>query len=290
MKIKKAVFPVAGWGTRFLPATKSSPKEMLTVVDKPLIQYAVEEAIEAGCKEIIFVTSSNKKSLEDHFDRNFELEYSLEKKQKYELLELVKNIVPKDISFFFVRQPEALGLGHAVLCAKPLVGIEDFAVILPDDLIYNHDCGTGALKQMVKMVEGTDIRGCIATLQVKKDETDSYGIVAKDEQDVIKEIVEKPSPDKAPSTNAVVGRYLLPNKIFKCLESTSEGAGGEIQLTDAIAKLLNQEEKLVSYEFKGVRYDCGSKLGFLIANYEIALQHKELGEDFKNYLQKNHKH
>ncbi len=284
MKIKKAVFPVAGWGTRFLPATKSSPKEMLTVVDKPLIQYAVEEAIEARCKEIIFVTSSNKKSLEDHFDRNFELEYSLEKKQKYELLELVKNIVPKDVSFFFVRQPEALGLGHAVLCAKPLVGIEDFAVILPDDLIYNHDCGTGALNQMVEVVKGTDIRGCIATQQVNKSDTGSYGIVAKDNDNIIKEIVEKPSPEDSLSNHAVVGRYLLPNKIFKCLELTSKGADGEIQLTEAIAKLIDQDEKLLSYEFKGTRYDCGSKLGFLIASYEIALQHQELGDKFREYL------
>ena len=284
MKIKKAVFPVAGWGTRFLPATKSCPKEMLTVVDRPLIQYAVEEAIEAGCKELIFVTSSNKKSLEDHFDRNFELEYSLEKKEKYELLEMVRNIIPKDVSFFFVRQPEALGLGHAVLCAKPLVGIEDFAVLLPDDLIYNHDCGTGALKQMVEAVEGTDIRGAIATQQVAKDKTSSYGIVAKDAENIIKAIVEKPAPEKAPSTTAVVGRYLLPNKIFKCLETTSKGAGGEIQLTDAIAKLIDQEEKIVAYDFKGTRYDCGDKLGFLIANYEIALTHKDLGSKFKDYL------
>ena len=284
MKIKKAVFPVAGWGTRFLPATKSCPKEMLTVVDKPLIQYAVEEAIEAGCKELIFVTSSNKKSLEDHFDRNFELEYSLEKKQKYELLEMVRNIIPKDVSFFFVRQPEALGLGHAVLCAKPLVGIEDFAVLLPDDLIYNHHYGISALKQMVETVAGTDIRGCIATQQVAKDKTSSYGIVAKDNDNFIKAIVEKPAPEKSPSTTAVVGRYLLPNKIFKCLELTSEGAGGEIQLTDAIAKLIDQEEKIIAYDFKGTRYDCGDKLGFLIANYEIALTHKELGDKFKNYL------
>jgi len=284
MKIKKAVFPVAGWGTRFLPATKSCPKEMLTVVDRPLIQYAVEEAIEAGCKELIFVTSSNKKSLEDHFDRNFELEYSLEKKEKYELLEMVRNIVPKDVSFFFVRQPEALGLGHAVLCAKPLVGIEDFAVLLPDDLIYNHDCGTGALKQMVSTVQDTDIRGCIATQQVAKDKTSSYGIVAKNDEGIIKGIVEKPAPEKAPSTTAVVGRYLLPNKIFKCLETTSKGAGGEIQLTDAIAKLIDQEEKIVAYNFKGTRYDCGDKLGFLIANYEIALTHKDLGSKFKDYL------
>ena len=284
MKIKKAIFPVAGWGTRFLPATKSCPKEMLTVVDKPLIQYAVEEAIEAGCKELIFVTSSNKKSLEDHFDRNFELEYSLEKKEKYELLEMVKNIIPKDVSFFFVRQPEALGLGHAVLCAKPLVGIEDFAILLPDDLIYNHGCGTGALKQMVEAVEGTDIRGCIATQQVSKDKTASYGILAKDDENIIKAIVEKPAPEKASSTTAVVGRYLLPNKIFKCLEFTSEGAGGEIQLTDAIVKLIDQEEKIIAYDFKGTRYDCGDKLGFLIANYEIALTHKELGDKFKDYL------
>jgi UTP--glucose-1-phosphate uridylyltransferase len=285
MKIKKAVFPVAGWGTRFLPATKSCPKEMLTVVDKPLIQYAVEEAIEAGCKELIFVTSSNKKSLEDHFDRNFELEYSLEKKQKFEMLEMVKNIIPKDVSFFFVRQPEALGLGHAVLCAKPLVGIEDFAVLLPDDLIDNHDGGVGTLKQMTDAVSGTDIRGCLATQVVPADKTDSYGIVAIDKNNIIKSIVEKPDPDKAPSRNAVVGRYLLPNKIFRCLESTSEGAGGEIQLTDAISKLTDQEEKILAYDFKGTRYDCGSKLGFIIANYELALKHEELGDSFKEYLQ-----
>ena len=284
MKIRKAVFPVAGWGTRFLPATKSCPKEMLTVVDKPLIQYAVEEAIEAGCKELIFVTSANKKSLEDHFDRNFELEYSLEKKQKFEMLDLVKNIIPKDVSFFFVRQSEALGLGHAVLCAKPLVGIEDFAVLLPDDLIYNHDGGHGTLKQMTDAVSGTDIRGCLATQVVPADKTDSYGIVAIDKNNIIKSIVEKPTPDKATSRNAVVGRYLLPNKIFRCLESTSEGAGGEIQLTDAISKLTDQEEKILAYDFKGTRYDCGSKLGFIIANYELALKHEELGDSFKEYL------
>ncbi|MFC4891707.1 UTP--glucose-1-phosphate uridylyltransferase GalU [Pseudofrancisella aestuarii] len=283
MKIKKAVFPVAGWGTRFLPATKSCPKEMLTVVDKPLIQYAVEEAIEAGCKELIFVTSSNKKSLEDHFDRNFELEYSLEKKGKFDLLQTVRNIIPKDVSFFFVRQPEALGLGHAVLCARPLVGIEDFAVLLPDDLIYNIE-GKGALAQMVERVDGTDIRGCLATQTIPKDKTESYGIVAKDEENFIKAIVEKPSPSKAPSNTAVVGRYLLPNKIFRCLESTSEGAGGEIQLTDAIARLIDLDEKVLAYDFQGTRYDCGSKLDFLIANYELAHVHPELGEKFKGYL------
>ncbi|APC96419.1 UTP--glucose-1-phosphate uridylyltransferase GalU [Francisella frigiditurris] len=283
MKIKKAVFPVAGWGTRFLPATKSCPKEMLTVVDKPLIQYAVEEAIEAGCKELIFVTSSNKKSLEDHFDRNFELEYSLEKKGKFDLLQTVRSIIPKDVSFFFVRQPEALGLGHAVLCARPLVGIEDFAVLLPDDLIYNSG-GKGALAQMVERVDGTDIRGCLATQVIPKDKTDSYGIVAKDEENFIKAIVEKPSPSKAPSNTAVVGRYLLPNKIFRCLESTSEGAGGEIQLTDAIARLIDLDEKVLAYDFQGTRYDCGSKLDFLIANYELAHVHPELGEKFKGYL------
>ncbi|GAB4223606.1 MAG: UTP--glucose-1-phosphate uridylyltransferase GalU [Francisella sp.] len=286
MKIRKAVFPVAGWGTRFLPATKSCPKEMLTVVDKPLIQYAVEEAIDAGCKDLIFVTNSNKKSLEDHFDRNFELEYFLEQKQKYELLDLVKNIIPAGVNFFFVRQSEAKGLGHAILCAKPLVGIDDFAVILPDDLIYSSKSSGGVLKQMIKAVEGTDIRGCIATQKVDKKEVSSYGIVAQDENNYIKKIVEKPSPEKAPSNSAVIGRYLLPNKIFQSLEATSEGAGGEIQLTDAIAKLLDMEEKFLSYELKDKRYDCGSKLGFLIANYEIALQHSELGDKFRNYLEK----
>ena len=287
MKIKKAVFPVAGWGTRFLPATKSCPKEMLTVVDKPLIQYAVEEAIEAGCKELIFVTSSNKKSLEDHFDRNFELEYSLEKKGKIELLNAVKSIIPKDVSFFFVRQPEALGLGHAILCAKPLVGIEDFAVLLPDDLMYNKN-GKQALSQMVNAVKNTPIRGCIATQTVDKKDVSSYGIIAKNDKNSIQKIVEKPSIEKAPSNSAVVGRYLLPNKIFKCLEITEQGTGGEIQLTDAIAKLIEVEENFLAYDFEGVRYDCGSKLGFLIANYEIAINHPELGEKYKEYL-KNQK-
>ncbi|WP_119343779.1 UTP--glucose-1-phosphate uridylyltransferase GalU [Facilibium subflavum] len=277
MEITKAVFPVAGLGTRFLPATKASPKEMLTVVDKPLIQYAVEEAIAAGVKDLIFVTSVHKRAIEDHFDKNFELEYNLEQKQKRELLEVVRNILPKGVNCAYVRQREALGLGHAVLCAKPLVGNEPFAVLLADDLISN-PTGDGALSQMVAQYYYQKC-GVIAVQNVPKKDTGSYGIVKTRQDESIEAIVEKPKPEKAPSTKAVVGRYILTPEIFTHLENIPTGAGGEIQLTDAIARLI-KTQRLIAYPFEGVRYDCGDKLGFLMANFELAKQDPILGEKF----------
>ena len=283
-KIKKAVFPVAGMGTRFLPATKANPKEMLPVVDKPLIQYAVEEAIAAGITELVFVTSSSKRAIEDHFDRNFELESLLKQRQKNALLELVTNIVPKGVSCAYVRQPEALGLGHAVLCAKPVVGDEPFAVILADDLIDGDD--KPCLTQMVKVAEENQC-SVLGVEQIAADETDKYGIVSakplSERINAVQSIVEKPSPEKAPSTLAVVGRYILSGKIFDILETTERGAGNEIQLTDAIAELLHKEQVL-AYEFQGKRYDCGDKLGYLQATVEYALKHPQLSEGFRAYL------
>lgn len=283
--IKKAVFPVAGLGTRFLPATKANPKEMLPIVDKPLIQYAAEEAIEAGVKELVFVTSSSKRAIEDHFDKNYELETELERKNKTALLELVRDIVPRDVSCVYVRQPEALGLGHAVLCAKPIVGNEPFAVILADDLIDGQEY-KGALSQMADIYS---YHRCsvLAVEDVPAGDTDKYGIVDSVPFDKhlykMNGIVEKPSPDDAPSTQAVVGRYILSPRIFPMLESIGKGSGGEIQLTDAIAKLLLQEQVL-AYKFSGKRYDCGSKLGYLQATVEYALKHAELNEEFSSYL------
>lgn len=283
-KIKKAVFPVAGLGTRFLPATKANPKEMLPIVDKPIIQYGVEEAINAGIEEIVFVTSSSKRAIEDHFDKNFELETNLEQRGKSELLELVRNIVPQGVSVVYVRQPEALGLGHAVLCARPLVGDEPFAVILADDLVENE--GAACLAQMV---EAYDYHGgsVIAVEEVPRNETDKYGIVSTTQVDQrisrIDAIVEKPSPNEAPSNLAVIGRYILAPRIFELLENTERGAGGEIQLTDAIAELLN-EQQVLAYAFEGTRYDCGSKLGYLQATVDLALKHPELGDDFMEHL------
>ncbi|MBU1191315.1 MAG: UTP--glucose-1-phosphate uridylyltransferase GalU [Gammaproteobacteria bacterium] len=283
-KIKKAVFPVAGMGTRFLPATKANPKEMLPIVDKPLIQYAAEEAIAAGCDELIFVTSSSKRAIEDHFDKNYEMENELEKRGKKALLKIVREVVPKGVSCVYVRQPEALGLGHAVLCAKPVVGDEPFAVILADDLIDGED--KNCLQQMVSVFRyhSTSVLG---VEEVPHTDTDKYGIV---KADLFKErlhrvngIVEKPNPKDAPSNLAVVGRYILTPRIFDLLETTDRGAGGEIQLTDAIARLL-EEEQVLAYQFKGTRYDCGSKLGYLMATVEYALKHKELSEEFSAYL------
>jgi UTP--glucose-1-phosphate uridylyltransferase len=282
--IRKAVFPVAGLGTRFLPATKASPKEMLPVVDKPLIQYAVEEAIEAGITELIFVTSSTKRSIEDHFDKSYELEVELEKKGKLEALELVRNIVPKGVSCIYVRQAEALGLGHAVLCAKSVVGNEAFAVILPDDLIDGH--GSGVVSQMIQAYQQS---GCsqLGVEEVPKEDTDKYGIVNIKVGDnvgsEVDQIVEKPKPDQASSNLAVVGRYILTPRTFELLESTQKGAGGEIQLTDAISALL-EYETVFAHRFKGKRYDCGSKQGYLKATVDFALKHKDLGYDFRNYL------
>ena len=284
--VRKAVFPVAGMGTRFLPATKANPKEMLPVVDKPLIQYAAEEAVAAGCDQLVFVTSSSKRAIEDHFDQNFELEYKLEQSNKQATLEIVKNILPKGISCTYVRQPEALGLGHAVLCAKEVVGDEPFAVILADDLIDGE--GAGCLTQMVATYNeyGSSVLG---VEPVESHETDKYGIVATSEVSRktgrIDQIVEKPKPDVAPSNLAVVGRYILTPRIFEMLERTERGAGNEIQLTDAIAMLL-EAERVLAYEFAGKRFDCGSKLGYLAATVEYAMKHHELGDDFKNYLQK----
>ncbi len=282
--IRKAVFPVAGLGTRFLPATKANPKEMMPIVDKPLIQYAAEEAIAAGIKELIFVTSSTKRAIEDHFDKNDALETELEKRQKYDLLETVRDVLPKGVVCIYVRQPEALGLGHAVLCAREVVGNNPFAVILADDLIDGGDMG--CLTQMVQQysVHQSSILG---VQRVAAEDTDKYGMVKIEDQDGatarVTKIVEKPSPAQAPSNLAVVGRYILSPRIFEFLEHTKKGAGGEIQLTDAIADLMLQEQ-VMAYQFKGRRYDCGSKLGYLEATVEYALKHPELKDSFLAYL------
>ncbi len=284
MKIKKAVFPVAGMGTRFLPATKANPKEMLPIVDKPLIQYAAEEAIAAGIDELIFVTSSSKRAIEDHFDKNYEMETELEKRGKKDLLEILKGIVPEGVSCVYIRQPEALGLGHAVLCAAPVVGDDPFAVILADDLINGGE--QPCLNQMVDVFEKNQ-SSVLGVERVDPSETNKYGIVKiDDEQDHLNKvngIVEKPHPEVAPSNLAVVGRYILTPEIFGLLEKTERGAGGEIQLTDAIAMLL-KEQDVLAYEFEGKRYDCGSKLGYLQATVEYALEHENLGEEFRSYL------
>lgn len=282
--VKKVVFPVAGLGTRFLPATKANPKEMLTVVDKPLIQYAAEEAVAAGCDQLIFVTSSSKRALEDHFDKNYELEAQLIQKQKHQLLEIVQNILPKGVNCVYIRQAEALGLGHAVLCAKDVVGDEPFAVILADDLIDGE--GSSCLAQMTEIYQdrGCSILGCE---EVEKEDTEKYGIVSvgkvSGRSARLEEIVEKPKPEEAPSNLAVVGRYILTPRIFDLLENTGKGAGGEIQLTDAISDLLDFEH-VMAYEFNGRRYDCGSKLGYLQATVEYGLKHEELGPEFREYL------
>jgi len=283
-KITKAVFPVAGLGTRFLPATKASPKEMLPIVDKPLIQYAVEEAVAAGINTMVFVTGRNKMAIPDHFDKSYELECELEAKGKQETLDLIQNIIPAHISCVFIRQSEALGLGHAVLCAKPIVGDEPFAVILADDLI--EDADRGCISQMVDLFNQENC-SILGVERVDPSETDKYGVVKTGETSgssaKIEIIVEKPKPEDAPSNLAVVGRYILTPKIFDKLEQTGKGAGGEIQLTDAISDLLSDETAL-AYEFEGTRYDCGSKLGFLIATVEHGLLHKDIGDDFLNYL------
>lgn len=282
--IKTAVFPVAGLGTRFLPATKANPKEMLPIVDKPLIQYAAEEAIAAGITELVFVTSSSKRAIEDHFDRSFELESVLEARGKEQMLSIVKDILPKGINCVYIRQPEALGLGHAVLCAKNVVGDNPFAVILADDLI--DDGGAGCLSQMTAQYQEHQ-SSLLGVERVNKEDTDKYGVVKADmtngKTGKIEEIVEKPKPEVAPSNMAVVGRYILSPRIFEILEETGKGAGGEIQLTDGIAQLLHEEEVL-AYEFDGKRYDCGSKLGYLTATVEYALKHPALKKEFLQYL------
>lgn len=285
-QLKKAVFPVAGMGTRFLPATKANPKEMLPVVDKPLIQYAAEEAMAAGITELIFVTSSSKRAIEDHFDKNYEMEVELEKRGKKELLAILRGVLPRGMSCIYVRQSEALGLGHAVGCARDVVGDSPFAVILADDLIDagSHTC----LQQMAELYRE---HGCsiLGVEQVAPEETDKYGIasgtmIEKDRLYQLEGIVEKPQPQDAPSTLGVVGRYILTPRIFGILDGIGRGAGGEIQLTDAIAKLLN-EEKVLAYRFAGKRFDCGDKLGYLKATVEYALQHPVLKDDFRAYLQ-----
>lgn len=281
--ITKAVFPVAGLGTRFLPATKASPKEMLPIVDKPLIQYAAEEAIAAGATELIFITGRNKRSIEDHFDNASELEASLEASGKTQMLETLKGILPSHVSCIFIRQPKALGLGHAVLCAKPVVGNAPFSVILADDLI---DAEVAATKQMAE-VYAKHQGSVLGVEDVAPEETASYGIVDAFpvEQNLLQlqSIVEKPKPADAPSTLAVVGRYILTPRIFDCLERVKPGKGGEIQLTDGIADLLTLE-KVYAYRFSGTRYDCGSKLGFMKANVELAMKHPEIAQEFRCYL------
>ncbi len=282
-KITKAVFPVAGFGTRFLPATKASPKEMLPVVDKPLIQYATEEAIAAGITELIFVTGRNKRAIEDHFDKAYELENELAMRGKQDLLEMARSVVPEQVSCIYIRQPQALGLGHAVLCARPVVGDEPFAVILADDLIQAEP---SALRQMVEVYEHYT-SSVIAVQQIPRTETRSYGVVKgrEWEKGILKVdgIVEKPAPEAAPSTLGVVGRYILTPRIFQHLESIQAGSGGEIQLTDGIARLL-EKEQVLAYQFQGRRFDCGSKLGYLEATVEFALAHPELRDRFRSFL------
>ncbi len=283
MKIKKAVFPVAGFGTRFLPATKANPKEMLPIVDKPLIQYAVEEAISAGITQLIFVTSYSKRAIEDHFDSNYELETRLAESGKHKLLARVKNILPEGVSCVYVRQPKQLGLGHAVLCAKDAVGDEPFVVLLADDLIYADQV---CLQQMLNIYNQTG-NSILAVQKIASSETDKYGIVELDKEGLepsyITNIVEKPKVEEAPSDLAVVGRYILTPRIFYYLAAIEKGAIGEIQLTDAISGLLN-EQKVNICRFTGERYDCGDKLGYLQATIEYALNHPKIGIQFKEYL------
>lgn len=282
-KIRKAVFPVAGLGTRFLPATKASPKEMLPIVDKPLIQYAVEEAVAAGVTDLIFVTGRGKRAIEDHFDKAYELEAELQAHGKLKLLKEVRALLPAGLNCVYVRQGEALGLGHAVLCARQLVGDEPFAVILADDLI---DAKVPALKQMVDL-HLKDGASLVAVQNVERSETASYGIAStrapKGRLARMTGIVEKPRPQDATSTLGVVGRYILSPRIFRYLEEKQVGAGDEIQLTDAIGRLL-RDEPVYAYEFRGRRYDCGSKLGYLEATVDFALKHKEVGQGFRAFL------
>jgi len=282
-KVTKAVFPVAGLGTRFLPATKASPKEMLPIVDKPLIQYAVEEAVAAGITDLIFITGRGKRAIEDHFDKAYELEAELQAHGKNKLLKEVRGLLPEGVSCAYVRQAEALGLGHAVLCARHLVGDEPFAVILADDLI---DASVPVMKQMVQVHAKTG--GSVISVQnVAREDTASYGIVSVEKVSAgvsrVSNIVEKPKPEEAPSTLAVVGRYVLSPRIFHFLENLRPGAGREIQLTDAIGRLL-REESVMAYEFQGTRYDCGSKIGYLQATVNYALKHPELASEFRAFL------
>ncbi len=284
--IRKAVFPVAGLGTRFLPATKAAPKEMLPVVDKPLIQYAVEEAYAAGVRHMIFVTGRSKRAIEDHFDTAYELENELEAAHKDELLALVQSVQPDDMVCAYVRQNRMLGLGHAVLCAEPLVGNEPFAVLLADDLMIGHHQGPSVLTQMATAFRQQG-RSILAVQEVPLDQTRRYGIVAGESAGKqlirVEQIVEKPSPDQAPSRMGVAGRYILTPGIFNEIRNQPTGVGGEIQLTDAIARLMTREA-VYAFQYEGKRYDCGSKEGFLEATVELALQHPQVGESFRQYL------
>ncbi len=282
-KLRKAVFPVAGLGSRFLPATKASPKEMLPIVDKPLIQYAVEEAAAAGITEMIFVTGRNKRAIEDHFDKAYELEAELERKRKDALLDMTRSVLPEGVRCIYIRQAEPLGLGHAVLCAQPVVGNEPFAVLLADDLI---DAQPPAMCRMAELfaAEGASLLG---VEEVPRDQTQSYGIVTiegmQSDSARVRSIVEKPRPAAAPSNLAVIGRYVLTPRVFDLLAGVAPGAGGEIQLTDAIAALL-AHERVLAVRLPGRRFDCGSKLGYLQATLEYGLRHPETGEEFARYL------
>ncbi len=289
LTLNKAVFPVAGLGTRFLPATKAQPKEMLPVVDKPLIQYAVEEAYSAGIRHMIFVTGRNKRAIEDHFDTAYELETELERADKHALLALVRSVQPDDMYFSYVRQPRSLGLGHAVLCAEHLVGNEAFAVLLADDLMVGPAGGPSVLAQMARQFD-TLQQSILAVQEVPLKQTRRYGIVAVDAADKanpglmkVQRIVEKPAPDVAPSRMGVAGRYILTPAIFGHIRSQATGVGGEIQLTDGISSLLGEQD-VYAFQYEGKRYDCGSKEGFLEATVELALQHPEVGEHFRRYL------
>ena len=285
--IRKAVFPVAGLGSRFLPATKAQPKEMLPIVDKPLIQYAVEEAVAAGITDMIFITGRNKRAIEDHFDKAYELEAELEAAHKMALLEQVRNIIPKHINCIFIRQSEPLGLGHAVLCARPVVGNEPFAVLLADDFM-DTDNGTKPVLAQMTEVYAYERASILAVRDVPRANTRQYGIVSsspyQDRLELVSGIVEKPEADVAPSTLAVVGRYVLSGRIFDHLENLGAGTGGEIQLTDGIAALM-KAERVLAYRYDGTRYDCGSKLGYLKATMAMGMKHPETGDEFRKYLQ-----
>ena len=282
-KLRKAVFPVAGLGSRFLPVTKASPKEMLPIVDKPLIQYAVEEAAAAGITEMIFVTGRNKRAIEDHFDKAYELETELERKGKSALLDMVRSVLPEGVRCMYIRQAEPLGLGHAVLCAQPIVGDEPFAVLLADDLMDSQPPAMVTMERIFEK-EGASLLG---VEEVPRDQTQSYGIVTvdemKDDTARIRSIIEKPKPDDAPSNLGVIGRYVLTPRIFELLGQVVPGAGGEIQLTDGISALL-RHEKVLAVRLPGKRYDCGSKLGYLQASVELGLRHPEVGKDFARFL------
>ncbi|MEY2804056.1 MAG: hypothetical protein RL657_1392 [Pseudomonadota bacterium] len=285
-KIQHAVFPVAGLGTRFLPATKASPKEMLPVVDKPLIQYAVEEAYQAGIRHMIFVTGRNKRAIEDHFDTAYELETELEQAGKAALLELVRSVQPDDMLCSYVRQPRALGLGHAVLCAEHLVGEHPFAVLLADDLMVGLPGGPGVMQQMAQVHAQTGA-SVLAVQEVPLDQVSRYGVIAgamtPEGWTRVERMVEKPRPEQAPSRWAVAGRYILSPGVFERIRQGGRGVGGEIQLTDGIAGLL-RDETVLGYNYQGKRYDCGSKMGFLEATVELALQHPEVGVGFGRWL------